>query len=69
MHAGCEELKSAGLNETEVYELWDVPQRANKIYTEVKPGNSFFVHPHMMVNFMKSHKLIFPEYIQSRMEN
>ena len=44
MHAGCEELKSAGLNETEVYELWDVPQRVNKIYTEAKPGNSFFVH-------------------------
>ena len=41
MHAGCEELKSTGLNETEVYELWDMPKRVNKIYTEAKPGNNF----------------------------
>ena len=40
MHAGCEEMKLAGINTTEVYELWNVPQRVNKIYTEVKPGNS-----------------------------
>ena len=55
MLPGCEEVRSAGLNETEVYELWDVPQKVKKIYTEVKPGNNFFVHRHMMVNFLNSH--------------